>query len=358
MFGIFKRKPKVRQAESGYTRRLLEADYNAASGNELKLNTIHSALVACANLVERSILASSVSGSPAVNHVTASRIARELMLTGESLRLIVVNDGNVTLQEVSNWTITSSAGAVSPSDWNYKVTIPAPGGAVTKNVTNDSVVHIRIHVDPARPWEGRNPLAACPAFADASRRLERYLEIELRTPVGKIIPVPQAQSDYETADGETVSPLANLKEGLAKLDGRIATPETMMNTGDGRAAAPSRDWVPQPLQPTFPAQTPAILELTRSSVFAACGVPIALWSSGSASTREAFRAFLVSCLKPITNVMIEEFATKLETRITFDFQTLLSGDVTAKARATKGLVDAGVNLETALMMAGLSPTGD
>ena len=112
------------------------------------------------------------------------------------------------------------------------------------------------------------------------------------------------------------------------------------------------------MQPTFPAQTPAILELTRSSVFAACGVPIALWSSGSASTREAFRAFLVSCLKPITNVMIEEFATKLETRITFDFQTLLSGDVTAKARATKGLVDAGVNLETALMMAGLSPTGD
>ena len=356
MFSIFKRKPEKRQAESGYTSRVLAADMNIATGNELKLNTIHSALVACANLVERSILGSMVSGSPAVNHVTASRIARELMLTGESVRLIDVQDGIVTLLEVSNWTITSEAGAVSPSDWNYKITIPAPGGAKTRNVTNDAIVHVRLHVDPARPWKGMNPLATCPAFADASRRLERYLEIELRTPVGKIIPVPQAQSDYETADGETVSPLSDLKEGLQKLDGKIATPETFMNTGDGRAAAPAKDWTPQPLQPVFPASLPQVLEATRSSVYAACGVPSALWSSGAASTREAFRAFLVSCLKPITNVMVEEFSRKLEAQITFDFGALLSGDVTAKARATKGLVDAGVKLDAALTMAGLNPT--
>ena len=76
MFGLFK--TKKRQSESGYTSRLLSADLNIASGNELKLNTIHSALVACANLVERSILGSTVTGSPAVNHVTASRIASVL----------------------------------------------------------------------------------------------------------------------------------------------------------------------------------------------------------------------------------------------------------------------------------------
>ena len=358
MFSFLKRKPEKRQAESGYTSRLLAADMSIASGNELKLNTIHSALVACANLVERSILGSMVSGSPAVNHVTASRIARELMLTGEAVRLIDVRDGKVDLLPVSNWTITSQAGMTNPRDWNYKLTLPAPGGSITRNVTNESVIHVRLHVDPARPWEGRNPLAACPAFADASRRLERFLEIELRTPVGKIIPVPQAQSDYETADGETVSPLSDLKDGLQKLDGKIATPETMMNTGDGRAAAPSRDWVPQPLQPVFPSHLPEVLESTRSSVFAACGVPVALWSSGAASTREAFRAFLVSCLKPITAVMVEEFSRKLEATIVFDFGALLSGDVAAKARATKGLVDAGVELESALTMAGLNPTGE
>ena len=358
MFGIFNRKPKVRQAESGYTSRLLAADLNVAQGNELKLNTIHSALVACANLVERSILAATVSGSPVVNHVTASRIARELMLTGEAVRLIEVQDGQINLLPVCNWTVHSEAGKTNPEDWQYKVTLAAPGGSITRNVSSDSMIHIRMHVDPAKPWQGRNPLAACPAFSEASRRLERYLEIELRTPVGKIIPVPQAQSDYETADGETVSPLANLKEGLAKLDGKIATPETMMNTGDGRAAAPSRDWVPQPLQPAFPNGTGEILELTRSSVYAACGVPSALWSSGAASTREAFRAFLVSCLKPLTAIMQDEFSRKLEATISFDFGALLSGDVTAKARATKGLVDAGVELQTALTMAGLNPAGE
>ena len=355
MFGLFK--TKKRQSESGYTSRLLSADINIASGNELKLNTIHSALVACANLVERSILGSTVSGSPAVNHVTASRIARELMLTGESLRLIDVRNGVVQLLEVSNWTIQSQAGGVSPNQWTYKLTIPSPGGSITRTVSNDSVIHVRLHVDPARPWEGRNPLAACPAFSEASRRLERYLEIELRTPVGKIIPVPQAQSDYETADGSLQSPLKDLKDGLQKLDGRIATPETMMNTGDGRGSAPARDWIPQALGPVFPASTPEILEATRSSVYAACGVPSALWSSGAASTREAFRAFLVSCLKPITNIMVDEFARKLEATIIFDFGALLSGDVATKARATKGLVDAGVELDDALTMAGLNPNG-
>lgn len=358
MFGIFNRKTRNRQSEGGYTSRLLEADQANASGENLKLNTIHSALVACANLVERSILASTVSGSPVVNHVIASRLARELMLHGEAVRLIDVRDGSINLLEASNWTISSEPGAVSPSKWNYKLTIPAPGGAQTKNVTSDAVIHIRLHVDPAFPWKGRNPLAACPAFADASRRLERYLEIELRTPVGKIIPVPPAQTDYQTAEGDVVSPLKTLKEGLQKLDGRIATPETLLNTGDGRGSAPARDWVPQPLQPVFPAHTPEILESIRSSVYAACGVPSALWSSGAASTREAFRAFLVATLKPITNLMIEEIESKLETRISFDFGPLLSGDVTAKARATKGLVDAGVKLETALTMAGLSPTGE
>ena len=364
MFGIFKRnqepepKPQRRQAESGYTSRVLKADYDTASGNELKLNTIHSALVACANLVERSILGSTVTGSPAVNHVIASQIARELMLTGESVRLIHVRDGSVYLLPVSDWTITSAAGATSPDEWNYKLTMPAPGGMQTRNVTSDSVVHVRIHVDPARPWQGRNPLAACPAFSEASRRLERYLEIELRTPVGKIIPVPQAQSDYESADGTVVSPLKELKAGLQSLTGKIATPETMMNSGDGRSGAPAKDWTPQALQPIFPQFTPEILEATRSSVYAACGVPSALWSSGAASTREAFRAFLVSCLKPITNVMVDEFGRKLETTITFDFGALLSGDVATKARATKGLVDAGVELNTALTMAGLNPTGE
>ena len=357
MFGLFRKREqsKERQAEGGYTRRMLDADYNAASGNETKLATIHSALVACANLVERSILGSTVSGSPAVNSVIASRIARELMLCGEAVRLIDVRDGMVHLLEVSNWVIQSEAGAVSPRDWSYKLTIPGPGGAVTRNVTNDSVVHVRIHVDPAFPWQGRNPLAACPAFSEASRRIERYIEMELRTPVGKIIPVPQAQSDYETADGNVVSPLKDLKAGLQNLNGKIATPETMMNTGDGRGSAPAKDWTPQPLQPVFPQWSPEILESVRLSVFAACGVPISLWSSGAASTREAFRAFLVSCLTPLTAVIKAELDTKLESSITFDLSPLVATDIVSRARAVKGLRDAGMELNDALRIAGLNP---
>ena len=353
MFGFLK--PKKRQAQSGYTNRILDTNYNIAIGND-KLQTIHSALVACSNLVERSILASTVTGSDAINHVTASRMARELMLTGEALRLIDVRDGVISLLEVSDWTISSEAGAVSPNDWNYKLTIPAPGGSVTRNVTSGAVIHIRLHVDPLQPWKGRNPLAACPAFADASKRLERYVEVELRSPVAKILPVPQAASDYSTADGTVESPLASLKEGLTKLNGGLATPETMMASGDGRSGAPARDWIPQALQPVFPASLPNVLESTRESVYAACGVPNALWSAGAASTREAFRVFLSNCLKPLAFLMSEEIGKKLEATIEFDFGSLAASDITAKARATKGLVDAGVELQQALQLAGLNQT--
>ena len=352
MFGLFKK----RQAQSGYTSRLLDATYNAAAGNELKLNTIHSALVACANLVERSILASTISGSPVVNHVIASRIARELMLYGESIRLIDVQDGMIYLLEVSDWTISSDAGSVNPNSWNYKVTIPAPGGSTTRNVTSGAVIHVRLHTDPVRPWKGLNPLAACPAFQDAAKRIERYVDIEMRTPVAKIIPVPQAASDYESADGTVESPLQKLKEGLQKLDGGIATPETMMNSGDGRSGAPARDWVPQALGPIFPAGLPNVLESTRSSVYALCGVPGSLFESGAASTREAFRVFLSNCLKPITLLMAEEIGMKLETPIEFDLSSIASSDIVSKARAVKGLTEAGVELQKALQLAGLNQT--
>ena len=353
MFGLFK--TKKRQAASGYTSRILEANYNIATGTE-QINTIHSALVACANLVDRSILASTVTGSDVINHVTASRMARELMLTGEALRLIDVRDGVISLLEVSDWTISSGAGEVSPSQWNYKLTIPAPGGSITRNVTSGAVIHIRLHVDPLQPWKGRNPLAACPAFQDASRRLERYLSVELKSPIGKIVPVPQNAADYETADGKVESPLQKLKEGLQNLNGSIATPETMMNSGDGRSGAPARDWVPQALGPVFPASLPNVLESTRESVYAACGVPNALWSAGAASTREAFRVFLSNCLKPLAFLMSEEIGKKLEATIEFDFGSLAASDITAKARATKGLVDAGVELQQALQLAGLNQT--
>ena len=127
-----------------------------------------------------------------------------------------------------------------------------------------------------------------------------------------------------------------------------------MSTGDGRGSAPARDWVPQALSPIFPQWSPEIMESVRSSVYAACGVPYTLFNSGAASTREAYRVFLTSCLTPLSLVIKAELDTKLESSITFDFSPLLSTDITAKARAVKGLRDAGMELNDALQIAGLN----
>lgn len=357
MFGLFKK----RQAEpqTSYTQRVLAAQL-AQAHVDLTVGGVHSALVTVANLCERSALGATVTAPErfrsAVSPSFIGNVLRDLVLAGDSCHVIDVRNGKVSLRRLSNWTIESPVGA-SEDDWRYRATLPAPGGSKTVTTPSSGVVHVRIGSDPETPWLGRSPLFASKAFDVATKRLEAYLAYELSTPVGKLIPVPPSQSAYETADGESVDPLSALKEKLEALRGGIATPETMLNTGDGRSGAPARDWVPQRLGPETPQDFKDILAEVSRAVYAACGVPAGMFVSTSAgSAREGMRAFINATLKPMTAVVVAELTAKLEGTFSVDYDALATGDIAAKARAFKAIMDTtvGVSFESAAKAVGLN----
>lgn len=355
MFGLFKKRQAESQSQS-YTQRVLAAQ---ATGNvrDLTIGSVHSALVTVANLVERSALGATIDVPERFSKtVTPSYIAhtlRDLVMAGDSLSVIQVNDGAVELRRASNWTITSAVGA-SESAWMYRATLAAPGGSIERTSVSSGVVHVRTGTDSTEPWLGRNPLYASKAFEIATRRLEAYLCYELNTPTAKLIPVPASSSAYETADGNVVDPMAELKESLENLRGGIALPESFANAGEGHSNSYRKEWEPTALRPEPYATFNGLLAEISKSVFAACGVPSSLFQAGAASTRESMRAFVVSTLQPMTAAIVAELALKLETPVGVSYDGIMTSDVAAKARALKALVESGVSLQSAGTAVGLN----
>jgi len=102
---------------------------------------------------------------------------------------------------------------------------------------------------------------------------------------------------------------------------------------------------------------PEVTDLRKSvfhSVLSACSVHPALAGETSAGAlREGWRIVLHGTLSPVSKIIASECGRKLgvpELRI--DFKELYASAVTGKARALKGLVEAGVELQEARNMVG------
>ncbi len=102
----------------------------------------------------------------------------------------------------------------------------------------------------------------------------------------------------------------------------------------------------------FPATLVNLHSGISQAILNACGIPPALFGSGSAS-REAFRFFMHSTLTPILNVIQEEAKAKLNSEVVFDLSELFTSDVTGKARAFQSMVKGGMELEKATALSGL-----
>ena len=98
-----------------------------------------------------------------------------------------------------------------------------------------------------------------------------------------------------------------------------------------------------------------LAEFSSREVFNAIGIPIGLMSDSTPGTgqREAFRRFAATLLG-MSRVTEAELSSKLESETKLDFARLMSSDVVAKSRAAGSLVKAGVEVERALVLAGLA----
>ena len=95
---------------------------------------------------------------PALNPQILAILGRAYALRGEAVFVIAVDDAGLSLVPASSFEV---AGPADPRAWRYRVDLAGPGGAVSRVVPAEGVVHVRWHCDPGAPWRGTLALATC-----------------------------------------------------------------------------------------------------------------------------------------------------------------------------------------------------
>ena len=282
----------------------------------------------------------------ALSPFVLAMIGRALIRRGEIVYMIDVDRaGGLRLRPAASFDVHGSA---EPDSWTYRVELAGPDGTTSRALPAAGVVHIRYAVEPGRTWRGLSPLAYAYATGKLAGNLEGNLANEAGGATAYVLPVP-------TDGGE--SNLDGLRADVKAAKGSTALVETTTaGWGEGRSAAPQRDW--QSVR--IGANPPPVLATLRSdaamSILAACGVPpsLSMPNSDGTAQREAWRRFLFSSVSPLARVVAAELADKLDTpalRLAFD--DLYASDLTGRAGAFSSMVGAGMDADRAASLAGL-----
>ena len=275
----------------------------------------------------------------AVSPVVLDSIGRNLCRSGESLHVIGVLAGRVTLTPCSDWTVLGDA---DPASWMYLCTLNGPSTSTTKKLPAASVVHTKYAPLPSRPWSGRSPMMMGAATAAAAGRLETATSEELNFTQSQLIVPRKSASDYGVAD--TLNP-----DTIQKIVSAFAE-----HTHTGAFVIPA-DVTPQRLGPEPPDSFPLIRDRLENSILSMHGIPPALVAAQGTGTamREAFRQVLHSLLKPLGALVVEELKAKLDPDAEMSFSNLRASDIAGTSRALGSLVKAGIAPEAAAIIVGL-----
>ena len=266
-------------------------------------------------------------------------IGRNLCRAGQSLHMIAVRGGQVTLTPVSLWEVH---GGDDASTWTYRATVSGPD--VTRLVTLPaaSVLHFKYAPHPSRPWAGRSPVALARDTAQAAGRLEKATSEELNFTQSQMLTPRRAAGDYGVA--ETLNP-----DTIQKIVSAVAD-----HIGTGVFTIPA-DVQAQRLGPEPPDSFPLLRDRLENAMYAMHGIPPALVAAQGTGTamREAFRQVLHSLLKPLGAIIAEELRAKLDPAAALDFSELRAGDIVGTSRAMGSLVKAGLSPAAAAAIVGL-----
>ena len=345
---LFRRsEPVETRSTSGYTSLINDALLSAAEGSTLATALATAALEACAGLYARSFAAAEV--SPATMRTagltpsTLAWIGREMIREGEAVGEIYVDDVGVMLRRAAHWDFHS--GSVDSETWRCRVSAYGPSTTTTKVLPYSGIVHVQYGIHPDRPWLGVGPLGFARATGSLAGRMEGRMAEEAGIPSGYVIPVPSDGDDKTMAD---------IRAGIGK--GGLRVLETTQHAfGEGRMAAPAKDWVAE----RYGADVPDNMRELRDDVFkgvaAACCVPPELVTGDAQGTarREALRQFLHVGVQPLARIVEEELTAKLDVGVSLSFDRLQAADTASKARAVQSFVNAEVPLERALALAGI-----
>ena len=125
-------------------------------------------------------------------------------------------------------------------------------------------------------------------------------------------------------------------------------------TEAGQSSAPPSDYQVRRIGADPPPTLAILRRQVEQSVLASCGIPPSVLGGADASaSREGYRQFLFGTIQPVAKSVAVQVGGYFETEISFDFASLMAGDLTGRARAVMSLVNAGVPLDKALEQSGL-----
>ena len=266
-------------------------------------------------------------------------IGRALCRSGESLHVIDVRHGQVSLTPCGSWTVH---GSDDPTSWQYRCTLSGPSTSRTITLEAASVLHIRYAPHPSRPWAGRSPVRLAIDTARVASLLENATAGELNFTQQQLLTPRRGAGDYDVADSLTPPTIQKIVSAFAE------------HVSTGAFVIPA-DVTPQRLGPEPPDSFALLRDRFENSILAMCGIPPALVAARGTGTamREAFRQILHSLLKPLGAILAEELREKLDPDAALSFDALRAGDITGSARAFGSLVTGGLTPQSAAAVVGL-----
>ena len=277
-----------------------------------------------------------------------AQVGRDLIRNGDSMHVIRIDRaGMVQLIPASSW---HWEGNHDPDSWTVRVTAYGPSTSTTWNLPASGVVFVRWGGTPGQPYVGTGPLTWAHTTARLQSETERSLADEAQGPLAQLLAIPQDGGDDDGND-----PLARLKADIRTARGKALLVETSSaGWGEGRTAAPQRDWQASRPGPMPPESMATIRKDSFEAVLAACGTPPSLFvDSDGTSQREALRRWHLGTVLPLARLLEHELTAKLETPVELKFDTYAL-DMVSRATVVAKLAQAGVPMATALEAVGLA----
>ena len=335
---LFRRKPEVRESYTDQIiARMIAASSGVSDGSALAAVEV-AARWWGAGLASATVKPPNMALAP-ISPTTLDTIGRSLCRSGNSLFVIDVRSGRVTLTPCAQWTVL---GSDDPASWMYLCTLNGPSTARTITRPAASVLHVKYAPHPSRPWAGRSPVALAIDTAKAAGLLEAATAGELNFTQQQVLTPRRNQSDYAPVDTLTPDTITKIVTAFSEH----------VNTG---AFVIPADVQAQRLGPEPPDSFPLLRDRLENSLLALHGLPPALVAARGTGTamREAFRQVLHTLLKPLGALVAEELQAKLHPDAALSFEALRAGDITGSARAFGSLVTAGLTPQSAAAVVGL-----
>ena len=329
-----------------YSSLLLQLLESSAAGESVQAGV--AAVEVCAGLFSRAMATARVEPeNERTRSLTPSIMAvvgRSLIVPGECVLELEVDEGVLRLRPASSWAIT---GGTARSSWLYQVSRNGPSGMEMITLPASAVAHIQLGFDPARPWVGMGPLANANTSTALGAMIEQRLYEETSARVGNLLPVPDPENQ-------------RLKSILDGLKGKNALVESTSDNWTLGGPGPRNDYLPRRLGANPPSSLIDLRSQVSETILAACGVPVALLGrSDGTLLRESLRQLVHGTIEPAGRIVAEEIGDKIEEPdLRFDFTALRAADVTGRARAMASMVSAGLSVDDAGRIAGLFDNDD